>query len=172
MHLLWDRLGLVSTIPSLSLPSYLLVIIALSAVGLAGCQTGSQVSRDLAPTDSPANPAPILVASPTPIAPAAAPATASPTSQTTGTAVPVVIQLFKFDPSPLVVPVGATVVWTNQDSIIHSVTHGSEERLGSGFDSDFFGEGQSFSLTFDRPGEYAYFCQRHTFMEGMVKVTA
>src|SRR5436305_175318 len=32
------------------------------------------------------------------------------------------IMNFKFDPTPLVIPVGTTVVWTNQDTAPHTAT--------------------------------------------------
>ena len=41
---------------------------------------------------------------------------------------------------------------------------------GTDFDSGAFGRGQSFSATFDRPGEYAYFCAKHKSMRGTVNV--
>ena len=80
------------------------------------------------------------------------------------------IKLFQFEPNPLEVPVGTTVVWTNQDDIEHSVTHGTPPKPGGAFDSGLFTKGQTFSFTFDQPGEYPYFCTRHTSMQGVVRV--
>ncbi len=88
----------------------------------------------------------------------------------TGETVQVSIKLFSFNPGVLEVPAGTTVVWTNGDAIEHSVTNGVPGSPGGAFDSGFFTEGQTWSLTFTEPGEYPYFCRRHESMKGMVKV--
>jgi plastocyanin len=80
------------------------------------------------------------------------------------------IKLFTFKPKSLEVPVGTTVVWTNGDAIDHSVTDGTPEKLGGAFDSGFFNKGETFSFTFNKAGEYPYFCKRHDFMRGTIKV--
>ena len=43
---------------------------------------------------------------------------------------------------------------------------------GGPFDSGLFGQGETFSQTFDQPGTYAYYCTRHGSMMGEVKVAA
>jgi plastocyanin len=75
------------------------------------------------------------------------------------------IRLFGFRPDVIEVPVGATVTWTNQDAVQHSVT--STDGV---FDSGFFSQGGTYSQTFDQPGTYAYYCMRHTSMHGEVHV--
>ena len=80
------------------------------------------------------------------------------------------IKLFTFKPKSLEVPVGTTVVWTNGDAIDHSVTDGTPEKLGGAFDSGFFNKGGTFSFTFNKAGEYPYFCKRHDFMRGTITV--
>jgi plastocyanin len=80
------------------------------------------------------------------------------------------IQLFAFGPATQQVPAGTTVVWTNHDSIVHSVTHGIPEEPGAAFDSGLFDQDQTFSLTFTDPGDYPYFCTRHSFMRGVISV--
>jgi amicyanin len=97
--------------------------------------------------------------------PASASATTadSPTSQG-GTAVS--ITNFKFNPTTLTVPVGATVTWTNQDEEPHSV---------AGKDGSFHSPGMdthgTYSFTFTTPGSYDYICSIHPFMTGTVVVT-
>ncbi len=71
-----------------------------------------------------------------------------------------------FSPNPVEVKVGETVTWINDDSARHTVT--SKDGV---FDSGMMGKGQSFSYTFDKVGEYAYFCEPHPNMVGMVVVT-
>ena|SRR5687767_12285091 len=71
-----------------------------------------------------------------------------------------------FSPNPLEVKVGETVAWINDDSGRHTVI--SKDGI---FDSGIMGRGQSFSYTFDRAGEYPYFCEPHPNMVGTVVVT-
>ena len=87
-----------------------------------------------------------------------------------GTTVAADIKLFVYRPEPLEIQPGTTVVWTNQDDIDHSVTHGTPPAAGQAFDSGLFGKGRSFSFTFAEPGEYPYFCLRHNSMVGVVRV--
>jgi plastocyanin len=71
-----------------------------------------------------------------------------------------------FSPNPVEVKVGETVTWVNDDSARHTVT--SKDGV---FDSRMMGKGQSFSFTFDKAGEYPYFCEPHPNMVGTVVVT-
>lgn len=87
-----------------------------------------------------------------------------------GNTVQVSIKLFSFNPGVLEVPAGTMVVWTNGDAIQHSVTNGVPGKPGGAFDSGFFTEGQTWSFTFNEPGEYPYFCKRHESMKGIVRV--
>lgn len=66
----------------------------------------------------------------------------------------------------LTVPVGTTVTWTNEDpGMMHTVS--SVDGL---FESGFLNEGESWSYTFDEPGEFEYFCQPHPWMRAKVIV--
>ena len=80
------------------------------------------------------------------------------------------IKTFQFQPKVIEVHAGAAVTWTNQDNIDHTITSGTPDAPDGAFASDPFGKGKSFTATFDRPGEYAYFCSKHKSMYGMVKV--
>ena len=71
-----------------------------------------------------------------------------------------------FNPSPVEVRVGETVTWINDDSGRHTVT--SKDGV---FDSGMVGKEQSSSFTFDKAGEYPYFCEPHPNMVGTVVVT-
>jgi plastocyanin len=72
-----------------------------------------------------------------------------------------------FDPSPLTIPVGATVTWRNESRAVHSVT--SREQL---FDSRLLDPDDDWSHTFETPGTYRYFCVPHPWMKGTIVVTA
>ncbi len=76
------------------------------------------------------------------------------------------IEDFAFAPANIVVDVGTTVTWTNYDGARHTVT--SDE--GDELESPLFGRGETYSHTFDRAGEYAYYCKPHPFMKGLVTV--
>ncbi len=75
----------------------------------------------------------------------------------------VTIQGFAFHPGSLVVPVGSTVTWTNQDGAAHTVT-------GTGFDSGALAQNATFSHTFGTKGTFAYHCTFHGSMVATVTV--
>jgi plastocyanin len=72
-----------------------------------------------------------------------------------------------YNPNPIEIEVGDTVTWINNDSSPHTVTTSSSK---SNFDSDVLRRGETFSFTFDREGEYPYFCTLHPSMVGTVVV--
>lgn len=69
--------------------------------------------------------------------------------------VTVLIQNGTFNPANLTVKVGTTVLWTNNDSNIKYMV------TGSGFMSPHLTEGQNFSYTFNKAGNYAYYDMDH-----------
>ncbi len=80
------------------------------------------------------------------------------------------IKTFQFQPKAIEVHAGAAVTWTNQDNIDHTITSGTPAAPDGAFASEPFGKGKSFATSFDKPGEYAYFCSKHKSMHGTVKV--
>lgn len=77
---------------------------------------------------------------------------------------------FKFDPPQIVIEVGDTVHWVNQDERRHltsSVPTGTEEL--EIFCPELF-PGKICSHTFPLPGRYPYFCFIHRNMRGEVVV--
>jgi len=70
-----------------------------------------------------------------------------------------------FLPSRIEVAAGATVTWTNNDPLAHSVTADD----GS-WDSGPIEPGKTFSRTFTQPGEYAVHCTPHPFMKAVIVV--
>ena len=63
---------------------------------------------------------------------------------------------FKYDPDPIRVAAGTTVVWSNSDLAAHTVTADD----GS-WGSAYMAQGDVFVSTFDEPGVYVYFCELH-----------
>ncbi len=76
------------------------------------------------------------------------------------------IEDFAFSPANIVVDVGTTVTWTNEDGVGHTVTSDDGDEL----DSPLLDRGETFSHTFDTPGTYAYHCRPHSNMRGLVTV--
>jgi plastocyanin len=73
---------------------------------------------------------------------------------------------YRFEPVAIRVPAGTTVTWRNTDNFTHSVrvTDGDFPELS-------LKPGESGTLTFDQPGEYAYVCTYHAQeMKGTVSV--
>jgi len=64
-----------------------------------------------------------------------------------------------FAPGNLEVPVGATVTWTNYDAVPHTAS----AKDGS-WDTGIFNGGESKSITFDKAGDYEYYCKVHPAM--------
>ena len=82
----------------------------------------------------------------------------------------VMIQLFQYQPGRLEIKAGTTVTWVNQDDIQHTVTLGTPENRQEGVNLSLSGRSATASFTFDRPGEYEYFCDRHQSMRGRILV--
>ena len=122
-----------------------------------------------APTNSPVPPPAATVPAPSATAPAATP-TEHADQPAPDVAVQADIKLFQYQPDPLEIAVGTTVVWTNKDVAPHTVTHGTYVKRGGAFDSGTLSQGQSFAFTFDRAGNYTYTCIIHPEMLGTVKV--
>lgn len=99
------------------------------------------------------------------IAAPGAPGVAGPTAA--GDRVEVAISKSLYLPNPLEIPVGTIVTWVNEDALPHTATATTPQ---AGFDSGYMALGDSFSHTFDKPGEYPYFCVFHPLMRAVVIV--
>jgi plastocyanin len=88
----------------------------------------------------------------------------TPSGGTTTGGNTVILKDFAFAPATLEVAVGDTVTWTNEDTVLHTVTG------DGGIDSGDMASGESYAMSFDTAGEYAYSCSIHPAMTGMVIV--
>ncbi len=80
---------------------------------------------------------------------------------------------FAYIPNDVTIQVGDTVYWTNLDSVLHTVTSGTDCTSDGLFDSGDLASGDEWSYTFESAGEYPYFCLYHCeTMEGIVRVEA
>ena len=80
----------------------------------------------------------------------------------------VMIDQSRFGTPELRVAVGTTVTFVNNDPFAHTVT--SRDDSAVQFDSGEFADGETFEVTFDEAGEFAYFCQIHPTMRAVVIV--
>lgn len=74
-------------------------------------------------------------------------------------------------PATSVIQHGGEVIWENLDSAVHTVTSG-DVRSGpnSLFDSGMIMPGDTYSVTFEIPNEYDYYCVVHPWMTGKIIV--
>lgn len=72
---------------------------------------------------------------------------------------------FAFEPAMVTVEPGTTVTWTNAGERPHTVTADD-----GAFDSGRLDPGEQFSVAFDEPGTFTYFCGFHPEMQGTVMV--
>lgn len=72
-----------------------------------------------------------------------------------------------YEPARIEVRAGATVTWTNDAPLAHTVT--ADDRS---FDSGTIEAGARWSRTFTTPGSYPFHCSPHPFMRGVVVVRA
>ena len=75
------------------------------------------------------------------------------------------IERFEYTPYQIDVPPETTVLWTNRDGVDHDVTLRDGDLKGP-----LVGKGSEIAVMFERPGEYAYYCHVHPFMQGKVVV--
>ena len=86
-----------------------------------------------------------------------------------------------YNPPVIAVSVGDSVIWFNDDKEGHTVTSGEgsgrfgwmSDNFGTPdglFDSGRFMPGESWTIKFDNPGTFSYYCTIHPWMEGVVIV--
>lgn len=102
---------------------------------------------------------------PTCVALAAATAMLAPAAPPT-----VTVKTFAFGPKVLEVTPGTTVTWTNDDDIEHTVTAGDPDSPSGTFDRPLPGRGAVASVRFDSVSSWSYYCKRHSFMRGEIRV--
>ena len=127
------------------------VLIAIAAIAI-GCGGGSDSSSTAPSTSTPTD--------------STAPADSGGGSAQSSSGNAVKIVDFKFEPKDLTVPAGTKVTFTDDDSVVHTAT--SDE--SGGFDTGTLKQGDSASVSFDKPGTYAYHCDFHAFMQGTITV--
>jgi plastocyanin len=103
-------------------------------------------------------------AAPAPAASTPAPASAGPAADA---AVVVKIKDFLYAPETVTVKKGARVDFENLDTAPHTATIAEGAMK---FDSGTIEKGETKSVSFAKPGTYAYLCLFHPYMKGTVTV--
>lgn len=89
-----------------------------------------------------------------------------------------------FSPSTTTLKPGDTIVWINNDSVVHTVVEGNPSIPSSistirpeasppigKFESEIMTKGMTFKHLFDKPGTFNYYCSIHPTMTGVVIVS-
>lgn len=116
----------------------------LAAALIAGCGSDAETASPTAPSSEAAD--------------AAAPASGEAA---------VKIEDFLFAPKAVAVETGAEVSFENLDRAPHTATIAEGAMK---FDTGTIEKGETESVTFDKPGTYAYVCLFHPYMKGTVTV--
>lgn len=139
------------------------VTIIVAGVLLAAC-AGSESTETTADATVPADTT-VATAAPTTTPETTAPDSTPPdTAAADGPAATINISGSAFASSPTV-SVGDEVEVTNNDAFAHTWTSTDDV-----WDSGSLGQGDTFSFTFEEPGEYPFVCLIHPFMTGTVTV--
>lgn len=75
------------------------------------------------------------------------------------------IRDYAFAPGNLQIPVGATVTWTNYDDVPHTAT-----AKDGNWDTGILNKGDTKTLSFDKAGDYTYYCTVHPSMVARLQV--
>ncbi len=140
------------------------ITIASVALVLSGCGYGQKTATTPAVSNQPAvQPAAPAAATPAPTNNVVNQPVAAPAPAVSNKTVNVSIQNFAFNPTPVRVKAGDTVVWVNDDPAPHQIKAPS-------FNSQTLNTGDSFSFKFTTAGTYDYGCAIHPSMAGQVIV--
>lgn len=133
----------------LSGAAQLLTLMLILAMAIAGCSSSTTDSGDTTNDDN---------------------NTGDPGAATSS----VTMEGISFIPGDLTVEVGTTVKWTNDSSVIHTVTSGTDGTHDDIFNSGDMGPNDEFSYTFNEVGTFPYFCIPHVNqgMTGTITVIA
>ncbi|MEY2581636.1 MAG: hypothetical protein QOE09_1485 [Ilumatobacteraceae bacterium] len=131
------------------------LLLGLLVPVLGACSSATKAGTSSTPAVTTEVPAPATASTPA----ASSPSASSAVGQNT-----VGIADFKFTPPDVKVPVGGSVVWTNNDNQAHTATS------AGAFDAGAIQPGASATVMFQTAGTFTYICSFHPFMTGTVTV--
>src|SRR3989344_8886748 len=73
---------------------------------------------------------------------------------------------FAFNQRTITIQKGESIIWTNEDSVKHSIVSDSGNEIAS----DSISKGEIYEHTFNNVGTYSYYCGIHPSMKGEVVV--
>ncbi len=76
------------------------------------------------------------------------------------------ISSFAYSPATVIVKVGTTITFTNEESVDHTATSNTEGL----FDTGTLGKDQSMRVKMSKVGTFSYHCSFHAFMHGTIEV--
>jgi plastocyanin len=76
------------------------------------------------------------------------------------------IENFAYVPYQLTIKVGETITWKNFDTTKHTVTSTDDGPLNSAL----LGKTETYNYTFNKVGEYPYYCITHPYIKGKIIV--
>jgi plastocyanin len=76
-------------------------------------------------------------------------------------------QNLNYQPTSISIKKSQTVLWTNNDTTLHTVTSSDSPKA---FDSGNMNAGASYQFTFNNDGTFKYTCIYHSWMQGTVTV--
>jgi plastocyanin len=86
-----------------------------------------------------------------------------------------VLEDMAYQPNPIQIEAGGTIIWTNNDLTTHTVTEGSSSTTtttpSDGFDSGLLDPDQTFTHTFNKSGTVEYHCILHPAMVGKIIIS-
>lgn len=153
------------------------VVFLLGGIGYIG--KGGKLKKDTAvwPSPSPTPPVEVLptfqeatvspITSPTAKTLTPPVAALSPIEGATpaATRVEVSILNFAYQPANITTGMGSTIVWTNRDTVAHTVTADDDS-----FDSGSIAPGDAFEQKFEKIKSYSYTCSFHPQMKGIITI--
>jgi plastocyanin len=144
---------------------YALLALLLPVIGACSDDSASETSSPAAATTTSVAAVETTTAVPAEVPETtAAPGDPTTTVAVTGSEPGVGIADFAFTPTEVRVPVGGSVVWTNNDAQPHTATSAGV------FDSGSIQPQTSVTVDFPTAGTFAYICSFHPFMTGTVVV--
>jgi plastocyanin len=78
------------------------------------------------------------------------------------------VEDYRFTPTQVRINPGDRVRWTNRGDQVHTVS--SDDPGAEDFDSGRLGPGDEYTHTFSKPGRFAYHCEVHSSMSGVIQV--
>lgn len=77
------------------------------------------------------------------------------------------------NPANITIPIGATVIWLNNDSVYHQIVSGTSDKGPTNiFYGDFFGPSEAYNVTFDTAGVFDYYDPIWTNIKGQIIATS